>query len=235
MTETKEFLERDEPKFSFHRTSDGDPGQPAKNGGGGIEPTQFTRVRVASRSGYRVFGMLRSVVRGGIQVLTTVPVPARCPLEITLEGCQPAAGEAIYAIKRGSVFLVGMVFSSRQKPSCALGSVATIRDLESPRVSCRGSILDVGTTSVSVLCKTEMPPGAWVRLESSGWILFGVVQDVVPTSMLGRCVRIHLETAFQADTRNGNAMPEKHILRSFPRLQSCTGMDRERPLQGDIL
>lgn len=236
MTKTQQVLEPYEPEVSFHRTLQEVPwdalAQASKHD---FNPTQFTRVRIVSRSGTRVFGVLRASPRRGIQVLTTISVPVHFPLEFTLEGCQPAAGEALYSIKRSSVFLVGIVFSSRQKPNCAVGSVATIRDLEAPLAGCRASILDVGSSSLSVLCNRAFPPGAWVRLESSGWILFGVVRYVVPTGMVGQCIRIQLEAVFPADSRPGTATRDTHVLRSFPRLQPWTRVDRESPLQGEVL
>lgn len=236
MTGTKPQLELEEPDLSFDRTPEEEPWHfPVPTTRGDVKPTQFTRVRIASTSGIRVFGVLRETVRGRIQVLTTIPVPVRCPLEITLEGCQPATGEAFYSIKRSSVFLIGIVFASCPKPSCTVGSVATIRDLESPFATCCGRILNVGNTSLSVLYKTAFPPGAWVRLEWSNWILFGVVRYAVPAGTAGRCVCVHLEAAFRTDSRPRKAIPETHILRSSPRLQSSTRMDRESPLQGDVL
>jgi len=236
MTETKPLLKRYEPEFSYDRLLDGVPwhslAQPSR---ADSKPMQFTRVRIASRSGTRAFGVLKPAASGGIRVLTTIPVPVRCPLELAPEGCQPAAGEAFYSIKRSSVFLVGIVLASREKPNCSVGSPATIRDLEAPMASCRGTILDVGNTSLSVLSSMAFPPDAWVRLESSGWILFGIVRDVASAGTAGQCLRIQLEAAFRADPTPGKAIPETHILRSFPKLQPWTGLDRESPLQGDIL
>lgn len=236
MTATKQVLERYEPELSFERTLDAEPWRSlTQTTGCDIKPRQFTRVRIASGSGARVFGVLRAAARGGIQVLTTIPVPVRCPLEITLEGCQPSNGEAFYCIKRASVFLVGIILTSRQKPNCAAGSVATICDLESSLAGCRGSIVDLGIASLTLLCKTAFPPGAWVRLESRGWILFGTVREVALTSMAAHTVCVHLEAAFRADPRPGKDTPETHVLQSFPKLQPWTRMDRESPLQGDVL
>jgi hypothetical protein len=200
-----------------------------------IRPTRFTRVQISSPAGFGMFGVLKSVARGGIQVLTTISVPIRCPLEVTLEGCYPASGEAFYSIKRSSVCQVGIVFSARQKPCVAVGSVANIYDLQAPFTACRGSILDVGSTSLSILCKTAIPPGAWVRLESNGWILFGVVKDVVPTSMVSRCVEIHLEAGFAADLAYQEPEAETHFYRSFPQLPACVELDGKALLHGDKL
>jgi hypothetical protein len=236
MTETIQLLERDEPEFSFDRTPDEEPWHLlAQTTRRDIEPIPFTRVRIGSMSGIRVFGVLKATGRGEIQVLTTIPVTVHCPLEIAVEGCQPTAGEAYYRIKRSSVFLAGIVLSSHQKPGYAVDSPAIMRDLESPLVSYRGTILEVGDTSVSVLSKTAIPPGARVRLESSGWVLFGVVTYAVPAGTSDRSVRVHLEAVFRVDPRRGKAIPETHILRSFPKLQPWTPMDRESPLQEAIL
>jgi hypothetical protein len=199
-----------------------------------FQPNQFTRVQIASPSGLRIFGVLRSVARSGIQVLTTVSVPVHCLLEITLEGCQPTSGEAFYSILRSPAFQTGIVFSTRQEPSVAGGSRATIRDLDPPFTEWCGSVLDIGSTSLSVLCKAEIAPGAWVRVQSSGWILFGVVEDVGRASTEGRSVQIHLEAAYPAVSTTRERVGETHFHRSFPALEHCALMDREDQLQGDL-
>jgi hypothetical protein len=71
--------------------------------------------------------------------------------------------------------------------------------MEPPFAVGRGSILDVRASSVSVFGKVAIVAGSWVRIESSGWVLFGVVKDLVPTSMIGRYLEIHLEAAFPVD------------------------------------
>jgi hypothetical protein len=165
---------------------------------GGTWPQQFMKVRISGPSGLRVHGLLKSVSRGGAQVVTRAAVPIRCPLEITIVGCRPSGGEVFYCLKRAGLYQLGIVFSFRQKPNIALGAVATLRGLEAPYDQGRGNVLDVGGSSVTVLCKTWVAAGARIRLESGGWILFGVVKNVIPTSMVGRCVDIHLEAAFLA-------------------------------------
>lgn len=225
-----------ELELSFEEPLETEPWRSVTHATGGhVKPLPFTRVQIASPSVTRIFGVLREAVRGQIQVLTSIPVPIRCPLEITLEGCRPAAGQAFYSIRRASVFLVGLALSNSLKPNCAAGSFATIRELDSPLTSRRGTILDLGTTTLSVVCKTPIALGAWVRIESRGWILLGVVKEVVPTSFAGYCVRVHLEAAFRVDSRPAKAIPETHILRSFPKLQPWTRLDCESPLRGDIL
>jgi hypothetical protein len=42
--------------------------------------------------------------------------------------------------------------------------------------------------------------GAWVRVEANGWIVFGLVEAVVATSMLACYVDIQLEAAFPASS-----------------------------------
>jgi hypothetical protein len=163
-----------------------------------IRPKQFARVRITGSAGLDVHALLNSVSRSGIQVMTPREVPIRCPLEITLAGCRPFEGEAFYCIKRSTVFKAGIVFSSTQKPNVVPGTVATAYCLEAPIVECRGSILDVAGSTASILCKTPFASGSRVRLESNGWVLFGVVRDVIPTSMIGRRMEVHLEAAFPA-------------------------------------
>jgi hypothetical protein len=165
---------------------------------GGTWPQQFMKVQISGPSGLRVHGLLKSVSRGGAQVVTRAAVPIRCPLEIAIAGCRPSGGEVFYCLRRSGVFQLGIVFPFRQKPNIALGAVATLRGLESPYEQGRGNVLDVGGSSVTVLCKTWVAAGARIRLESGRWILFGVVKNVIPTSMVGRCVDIHLEAAFPA-------------------------------------
>jgi len=156
--------------------------------------------------GLRVHGSLKSISRGGVQVTTPLAVPIRCPLRISIAGCRPVVGEALYCLKRAMLYQVGMVFSSRQKPSITLGDMATIDTLEPPFVTGRGSILDIGSSSVSILCKTAIAPEERVRLESSGWVLFGVVQDMVATSMVSRCLEVHLQAAFPAESSHRAAL-----------------------------
>jgi hypothetical protein len=233
MTETEQLIGRCAPEF--YQTRDEEPWRSLSQASRDIKPTRFTRLRIATKSGFRVFGVLRDAARDRIQVLTTIPVPVHHPFEITLEGCQSVAGEAFYCIKRSSVFVVGIVLSSPQRPNCTAGSLATIHDLEAPLASCRGNILDIENTSLLLLCKMAFPPGAWLRLESRGWILLGVVSYVGPAGTVPCYVRVHVEAAFRADSSTGKPIPGTHILRSFPKLQPWTRMDGESPLQGDIL
>ena len=164
-----------------------------------IHAPRFTRVFISSRTGFSVHGIVRSVSRAGIQILTPVPVPIRCPLDIAIVGCRPIAGEALYCIKRAPVHRVGIVLSSQHKPSLEVGSVADICSLDPPFTVGRGSILAVRGSRASIFSKAAIPPGSWVRIESSTWILFGVVKDMVPTGMVGRYLEVHLEAAFPGD------------------------------------
>jgi hypothetical protein len=172
-----------------------------------LRAEQLIGIQISSPShGFRVHGSLKSISRGGLQVLTPLAVPIRCPLRVSIAGCRSVGGEALYCLKRSMLYQVGMVFSSRQKPNIALGDLATIDTLETPFVKGRGSILDIGNSSVSILCKTAIAPEERVRLESSGWVLFGVVKDVVATSMVGRCLEVHLQAAFPADSNQRSAL-----------------------------
>jgi hypothetical protein len=71
--------------------------------------------------------------------------------------------------------------------------------IEAPLTVGRGNIVEMGRSSLSILGKTAIPVGAWVRIESNGWILFGVVRDRISTSMKGGYLQIHLQAAFPAD------------------------------------
>jgi len=173
-----------------------------------VRAEQLIGVRILSAShNLRMSGSLKSISRGGVQVLTPRAVPIRCPLRIAIAGCRPLEGEALYCLKRSTLYQVGMVFSSRQRPGIALGDMATIDTLDSPFVKGRGSILDIGHTSVSILCKTALAPEERVRLESSGWVLFGVVKNAVATSMVSRCLEIHLQAAFPAESNTDAVLP----------------------------
>ena len=160
---------------------------------------EFIRVFISTESGFSVHGLLRSVSRGGIQVFSPVPIPTRSPLEITIAGCLPIAGEALYCTKRMPVYRVGIALSLRNRPTLPVGAVASVRCLVPPYTAGRGSVLEMRGTSASIFTKTGMLPGSWVRVESGGWVLFGVVKDMVPTSMIGRYLEIHLEAALPVD------------------------------------
>jgi len=173
-----------------------------------IRAHRFTGVHISSPTGLSVDGLVRSVSRGGVQISTSARVPIRCALEMGIAGCQPIAGEALYCIKRGALHRVGIVFSCRYKPLLRCGAVANLRSLESPFAIGRASILEVRGSGVSMFGKAVMNPGSWVRIDSSGWILFGVVKELVPTGMRGHYLEIHLEAAFPADTTDQTAAAE---------------------------
>jgi hypothetical protein len=117
---------------------------------------------------------------------------------VTIAHCRTVLGEVLYCLKRSTIYQVGMVFCSRHKPDISVGCLAGIKALEKPFSITRGHVLDCGSTRLSILCKTMLAPGAWTRVEANGWILFGVVDAVIPTSMMASCVDIQLEAAFPA-------------------------------------
>jgi hypothetical protein len=188
---------------------------PLRNRADLIRPMQFTRTRISTPEGLELHALLKSVSRAGIQVLTPVRVPIRCPLKIAIAGCRPFQGEAFYCLKRSTVYQVAIVFASRQKPIVAPGAVATVHSLETPFADCRGSIVDLTSSTVSILCKNVVAPGSRVRLASNDWILFGVVKNVIPTSMIGRLMEVHLEAAFPADPDRQAVAPETIFRISF--------------------
>lgn len=162
------------------------------------EPPRGVRVLISSPVGFQVSGELKSVSRAGILVLTPVAVPIRCPLEITITGCRMFRAEAFYCLARPDGHQVGLVFAALQKPNLVLGAVTTIEQLTGLDPRARGSVVDVGRSSVSLLCKTSLVTGTEVRLESAGWVFFGTVRTVLATSMVTKCMEIHLHAAFQA-------------------------------------
>jgi hypothetical protein len=165
-----------------------------------VQPPQFRRVYLSTSTGFSGHGLLRSVSRIGVQVLAPMPVPTRCDLQITIAGCRPTCGEAFYCRKQSSVHKVGIVFGSIPKPAVSTGAVAEIQMLDAPLSVGRGNIVEVGRSSLSILGKVAIPAGAPVRIESSGWILFGVVKERIATSMKGGYLQIHLQAAFPEDS-----------------------------------
>jgi hypothetical protein len=183
----------------------------------------FNQVHISSPVGFSAHGLLKSISRGGVLVITPSPVPTRCPLQVGIVGCRLIGGEALYSTRRATVHRVGIVFSSRHKPNIDVGSPAKIRSLEPPFAAGLGSIVRVGSSSLSIFSKATIVPGSWIRIESSGWILFGVVKDRVPTSMVGRCLEIQLEAAFPADSTSSAAVRE--TISASPRPEPPTRTD----------
>jgi hypothetical protein len=180
-----------------------------------IQLPHLTSVLISADSGLGIYAWLRSVSRGGIMALSSFSVPVRRPLEITIAGCLPVKGEAVYARRRSTVHQIGIAFSSWRNPNVPIGTAAAVHALDAPFTSGRGSILDIASSTISILCKAAISPGAWVRIEARRWILFGVVKDLVPISMMGRCLEIHLEAAFhanQADRRRVADVPADSIV-----------------------
>ena len=228
VTEIITTIERDDSEISIESVPTQGAKEPRARYNPRVQrPTQYTRVKIANPAGFGVFGLLKSVSRGVIQVLTTIHVPIRCPIQITIAGCRPASAEAFYSLQRSSVCHVGVVVSTRRKPTLLVGELAVIQDLEPPFDGGRGIVVDVGNSAISIFCKTEIESGAWVRIESNGWILFGVVREVEPTNMLGRRLQIHLEAAFPADG-------EATVLRSNPLQQICERRNEGMQIEGDI-
>jgi hypothetical protein len=163
-----------------------------------VEALRLIQVYISGTSGLGVTGLLKSVSRGGLQVLTPIPVPVRSAVLVTIAGCCTVPAEVFYCVKKSAVFQVGIVLSTRHKPEVAVGAFAAIRELEGPFALTRGHVMDVGSSSLSILCKTKLTPNTWVRVESNGWVMFGEVEGVVVSSMAASCVGIHLDAAFPA-------------------------------------
>jgi hypothetical protein len=164
----------------------------------GVEAPRLNHVYISGTSGLGVHGLLKSISRGGLQVLTPIPVPVRSQVLITITGCCTVPAEVFYCVKKSTAFQIGIVFSTHHKPEIVVGAFAVVRKLDDPFSATRGHIMDVGSSSLSILCKTSLRPNAPVRVESNGWIIFGEVEGVVPSSMVASCVGIHLDAAFRA-------------------------------------
>jgi hypothetical protein len=168
-----------------------------------IEAPRLVQVYVSGRSGFGAHGLLKSVSRGGLQVLVPVPVPVRTAVQVTVSGCEPVAADVFYCVKKNAVYQIGIVLRARLQPEVTVGGLAVLNELDEPFTVSRGHIVDIARGSLSVLCKTAIRREAWVRVESDGWVLFGDVNGVVPTSMLASCVSVHLDTAFRAGSSAG--------------------------------
>jgi hypothetical protein len=163
-----------------------------------VEPPRLNEVYISGTSGLGVHGLLKSISRGGLQVLTPIPVPVRSTVLITIAGCCTVPAEVFYCVRKSSVFQVGIVFPTRYKPEIAVGAFAVIRKIEEPGTVSRGHVMDVGSNSLSIICKTKLRLHAWVRVEANGWVVFGEVEGVLASGMAASCVGIHLDAAFPA-------------------------------------
>jgi hypothetical protein len=163
-----------------------------------FEAPRLIQVYISGTSGLGVNALVKSISRGGLQVLTPIPVPVRSAVLVTIAGCCTVPAEVFYCVEKSPAFQVGIVFSTRHKPEIAVGSFAVIRELEEPFAVTRGHVMDVGSSSLSILCKTKLTANTWVRVESNGWVIFGEVQGVVASGMAASCVEIHLDAAFPA-------------------------------------
>jgi hypothetical protein len=168
-----------------------------------VEAPTFVQVYLSGRSGFGAHGLLKSISRGGLQVLVPVSVPVRTAVQVTVSGCEPVLADVFYCVKKSTVYQTGIVLRARPKPEVAIGGLAVMNELDEPFTVSRGHIVDIGRDSISMLCKTAIRPEAWVRLESDGWVLFGEVKAVVPTSMMATCVAVHLDAAFRSRSSAG--------------------------------
>ncbi len=168
-----------------------------------IEAPPLIQVYISSPSRFSAHGLLKSVSRAGLQILTPISVPLRSAVQVTIAGCRGARGEVVYCVRRSNVYHVGIVLTSHLRPELTVGGLATINALEEPFTITRGHVLDIGANALSILCKTMLVPSARVRVESNGWILFGEVESVVAISMAACCVGVRLEAVFRA----GSALP----------------------------
>ena len=182
----------------------------------------FVQVCCFSATGIVVDGLLKCISRSGLQVLLPAYLPAGDVVQLTIANCRAVFAEVLYCVKRSGGYRVGMVFTHRHKPEIFVGDLVAIKSLDEPFTLTRGNVLDVGSTRLSIFCKTMLAAGAWVRVEANGWIVFGLVEAVVATSMLACCVDIQLEAAFPASSN----------LNSFQ--QGVLGKAQERDVVGSL-
>jgi hypothetical protein len=188
----------------------------------------LTLIRISNSRGFSTEGGLKSISRGGVQVVTNLPVPTRCPLEISIPGCAPVAGEALYSMRRTSTHRVGIVFATRYKPSLELGSFAKIRSLSPPFTTSRGSVVELRGSSLSIFGKSTFTPGCWLRIESREWILFGVAKNLFPTNLAGRCLEVHLEAALPVSPISPAAVGDAAPERPAPESAACVATESVR-------
>jgi hypothetical protein len=165
------------------------------------------QVYISGTSGLGIHGLLKSVASHGIEVLTPIPVPVLSAVRIRIAGCCTVPAEVFYCVKKSTVFQAGIIFGTRHKPEVGVGSFAVIHELEDPFRVTRGHIVDAGTGSLSILCKTDLSSRVRVRIESGGWVLFGEVERVIASSMLASCVGIQLDAAFP-EQLGGTVVPQ---------------------------
>jgi hypothetical protein len=163
----------------------------------------FVQVSCCGPNGQRIEGLLKSITRAGLQVLLPISLPIGGIVEVTIAHCRPIFGEALYCVKRSGIYQIDIVFAARHKPEIPVGSLAVIQSLDEPFTLTRGNVLDIGSTRLSIFCKTRLVEGVWVRVEANGWILFGLVEAVIATSMKACSVDIRLEAAFIAAPKDG--------------------------------
>lgn len=173
-----------------------------------VEAPAFVQVYISGLSGFGAHGLLKSVSRGGLQVLIPVPVPVRTSVQVTVSGCEPVTADVFYCVKKNGVYQAGIVLRARPKPELTVGGFTVMNELDEPFTVSRGHLVDIARDSVSILCKTAIRPEAWIRLESNQWVLFGEVNRVVATSMLASCVSVHLDAAFHARSSAGLRMAQ---------------------------
>jgi hypothetical protein len=163
-----------------------------------VEASPLIQVYISSRTGFGAHGLLKSFSRGGFHVLTSLALPLWGAVEISLIHGRAVLGEVVYCVKRARTYQVGIIPFSFQEPKIAIGGMAVIHALDKPFTLTRGHVLDIGNRHLSIFCKTRLEPGAMVRIESTGWMLFGSVESVVATSMLASCLGVRLEAALFA-------------------------------------
>ena len=126
----------------------------------------LVQVHCCSATGVAVDGLLKSVSRSGLQVLLPASLPAGDIVQIAIANCRAVFAEVVYCIQRSGGYRVGMVFTYRHKPDISVGDLVAVQSLDEPLTLTRGNVLDVGSTRLSIFCKTMLTEGAWVRVEA---------------------------------------------------------------------
>jgi hypothetical protein len=163
-----------------------------------LDETGLSQVYLSSPSGLGVNGLLKSASPRGLHLHTPIRVPVQRDVLVTVAGCCTLPGDVVYCVTKSPGFHIGVVFAGTERPEIVVGSVAVVRELEKPFTVTRGHVIDAGSNSLSMLCKTTLKSNTRVRVEACGWAMFGEVELVALSTMVASCLVIRLDAAFRA-------------------------------------
>jgi hypothetical protein len=163
-----------------------------------VEAPGLSQIYISNTSGLGVSGLIKSVSSRGLHVLTPVRMPVQRDVMVTVAGCCTLRADVVYCVSKSPGFHAGIVVATYQKPEIAVGAFVVIRELEKPFSVTKGHVMDAGSNSLSILCKTKLKSNTRVRVESNGWVMFGEVELVVLSTMVASCLLVRLDAALPA-------------------------------------